>query len=222
MYSRLCNNATEREIPWQASRRGMAMVAAVVVHAAVIAAVISLPSARKRLIVPPVLDVVMVHEERRPPPAPVPVAPPRVREVTPVIVPIPEVRMAMSATNETITARSARLVAEAEPLPIADSPTPSKASVEPPRFDMAYLRNPAPAYPPISRRLKEEGRVILRVRVSSAGEARDVLVGTSSGFERLDRAAIEAVRNWRFSPAKRGTEPVEAWAMVPISFRLDA
>ena len=45
---------------------------------------------------------------------------------------------------------------------------------------------------------------------------------TSSGYERLDRAAVEAVRHWRFAPARRGTETIAAWALVPILFQLDA
>jgi protein TonB len=87
---------------------------------------------------------------------------------------------------------------------------------------MAYLNNPPPAYPPLSRRLKEQGRVLLRVLVSTAGNAQDVELRTSSGSERLDRAAIEAVRRWRFSPARRGAETIAAWALVPIVFQLDA
>ena len=88
------------------------------------------------------------------------------------------------------------------------------------RFDAAYLRNPAPAYPPLSRRLREEGKVLLKVRVSADGSARTVEVDQSSGSERLDRAAREAVARWRFVPARRGEQPVEATVLVPIIFKL--
>ncbi|ASJ23956.1 TonB_C domain containing protein [Laribacter hongkongensis] len=46
-------------------------------------------------------------------------------------------------------------------------------------------------------------------------------IDTSSGFARLDQAAVTAVRQWRFAPARHGDVPVAAWARVPIRFRLD-
>jgi protein TonB len=88
------------------------------------------------------------------------------------------------------------------------------------RFDADYLDNPKPAYPSASRRLGEEGTVLLRVFVSADGLARQVEVKHSSGFPRLDQAAEGAVARWRFVPAKRGDQAVAAWVVVPISFSL--
>lgn len=99
-------------------------------------------------------------------------------------------------------------------------PEPAPPSVSAPRFDVAYLNNPAPAYPSLSRRLGEEGRVLLRVFVAPEGHAREVHVQSSSGHARLDRAAQEAVERWRFVPARRGQEAVGAWVLVPIAFTL--
>jgi protein TonB len=87
------------------------------------------------------------------------------------------------------------------------------------RFDADYLHNPAPAYPAQSRRLKEEGTVLLLVRVSVEGAALSVEIRNSSGFERLDEAGLQAVRQWRFVPAKRGNENVAASVLVPIQFK---
>jgi protein TonB len=87
------------------------------------------------------------------------------------------------------------------------------------RFDADYLHNPAPAYPAQSRRLKEEGTVLLLVRVSVEGAALSVEIRNSSGFERLDEAGLQAVRQWRFVPAKRGSENVAASVLVPIQFK---
>lgn len=89
------------------------------------------------------------------------------------------------------------------------------------RFDADYLHNPAPPYPPMSRRLGEEGKVILRVRVSAGGMAEQVEIRTSSGSARLDESARRTVRAWKFIPAKRGGIPVESWVLVPIHFRLE-
>ena len=87
------------------------------------------------------------------------------------------------------------------------------------RFDADYLHNPAPAYPSQSRRLKEEGTVLLLVRVSAEGAPLSVEIRTSSGFERLDEAGLQAVRQWRFVPAKRGNDNVAASVLVPIQFK---
>lgn len=107
------------------------------------------------------------------------------------------------------------------PEPVVAAPPPP-APVTQPVFDADYLENPAPDYPTASRRRGEEGRVILRVLVNPQGRADEVQVRTSSGFPRLDDAARQTVRLWKFVPAKRGDEPVAAWVLIPISFRLDS
>jgi protein TonB len=73
----------------------------------------------------------------------------------------------------------------------------------------------------MSRRLGETGRVFLRVHVLPAGTPDQVEVRTGSGFPRLDNAAVDAVKRWRFVPAKQGSELVAAWVIVPISFSLE-
>lgn len=90
------------------------------------------------------------------------------------------------------------------------------------RFDAGYLRNPKPVYPSASRRFGEEGKVILRVRVSSNGLPLVIETRQSSGHARLDDAARSAVEKWRFIPARHGTQPVEAWVLVPLAFSLDS
>ena len=92
----------------------------------------------------------------------------------------------------------------------------------PPRFDAAYLNNPVPAYPAVSRRLGEQGRTLLRVFVNADGSAREVQVQTTSGYPRLDRAAREAVERWQFAPAREGARAVGAWVVVPILFSLNS
>jgi protein TonB len=82
------------------------------------------------------------------------------------------------------------------------------------------LHNPSPAYPLIARRNGEQGTVTLRVLVSRDGAPASVSVERSSGHARLDRSALEAVRAWRFVPAREQGEPVEVWMLVPIAFML--
>ncbi len=89
-----------------------------------------------------------------------------------------------------------------------------------PRFDADYLDNPKPSYPAISRRLAEQGRVVLRVHVEADGRAAEVQLHASSGSSRLDQSALDTVRRWKFVPARLGQTPTAAWVLVPIAFTL--
>jgi len=96
------------------------------------------------------------------------------------------------------------------------------AAVMPPRFDADYLHNPAPVYPAMSRRMGEEGRVMLRVFVDASGRPGQIEVNSSSGSARLDAAAQEAVWRWRFVAARSGDDSIGGWVLVPIVFNLRA
>ena len=103
-------------------------------------------------------------------------------------------------------------------------PAPQIASVAPPTppsFSAAYLRNPAPRYPLAARRAGEQGTVTLKVLVASDGLPRRVEIEKTSGSARLDTAALDAVKQWRFVPARRGATPIESWVLVPVVFRLE-
>ena len=80
--------------------------------------------------------------------------------------------------------------------------------------------NPKPVYPFGARRRGEQGRVLLRVKVTPKGDAAAVTIAVSSGSKRLDDSALETVRRWRFQPARRGGTPVAAEVTVPIRFQL--
>ena len=113
---------------------------------------------------------------------------------------------------------------EARPAPpaaVAPAPVPiMPVSVVPPNFNADYLDNPAPVYPALARRLGEEGRVLLRVHVEPTGLPSKVEIRASSGSERLDLAALEAVKRWKFVPARQGDKAVPAFVVIPISFNL--
>jgi protein TonB len=78
-----------------------------------------------------------------------------------------------------------------------------------------------PVYPAASRRAGEEGSVLLRVFVDPSGRPQQVLVAQSSGHSRLDQAAVNAVKRWRFQPASAGGGPIGSWSRVTITFRLE-
>jgi protein TonB len=79
---------------------------------------------------------------------------------------------------------------------------------------------PKPRYPESARRNGKEGRVLLRVLVNEEGRSASVEVNRSSGIEALDQAAVEAIKHWRFAPARVGETPVDSWVRIPIDFRL--
>lgn len=83
-----------------------------------------------------------------------------------------------------------------------------------------YLKNPKPSYPSVSRRLGEQGLVLLRVLIDESGQPQRVLLKTSSGFQRLDDAAQDAVLTWRFTTTLIGARATSAWVLVPIHFTL--
>ncbi len=116
---------------------------------------------------------------------------------------------------------SASEVATVRPAPAPEA-APAPAKVTPPRSDAAYLQNPQPRYPMSARRRGEQGTVVLKVLVTAEGQAGSVSVQSSSGSPALDQAALEAVKNWKFVPARQGTQPVEGWHLVPIVFKLES
>ena len=99
--------------------------------------------------------------------------------------------------------------------------SPAPAKVELPTHDAAYLQNPKPDYPALSVRRGEQGQVVLNVLIGVDGKAQKAVVAQSSGFERLDAAALATVQRWRYVPGKRGGVPEAMWFKVPLAFVLD-
>jgi len=77
-----------------------------------------------------------------------------------------------------------------------------------------------PSYPSSARRLGIQGMTTLRVYVGADGRVGDVVIHESAGHADLDSAAADAVKRWRFEPARRGAEAVGVWVLLPVEFRL--
>src|SRR5262249_3513793 len=133
------------------------------------------------------------------------------------VVPIEEPRDSRQPETPIVVAAvaPAAMALESRSLPVDAGP-----KIELPRFDVAYLQNPPPAYPTIARRMRLEGTVVLRVLVDAVGHAEELRVGKTSGAAILDEAALGAVRDWRFVPARQGPEAIAHWVDVPVRFRL--
>ena len=109
----------------------------------------------------------------------------------------------------------------AQSMAAAQATADQPAIVQLPSSSASYLDNPPPAYPAMSRRLGEQGKVTLRVLISQDGSAKQAQVLRSSGFERLDQLALRTVLAWRYVPGQRDGQAEEMWFNVPISFKLD-
>ncbi|MEN9931081.1 MAG: hypothetical protein RL604_1328 [Pseudomonadota bacterium] len=82
------------------------------------------------------------------------------------------------------------------------------------------LNNPKPPYPLMSRRLNEEGKVVLNVCVSLSGLVENLKLEKTSGHQRLDDIAIETVKRWKFIPAKNQDRDINACYLLPVQFIL--
>ena len=83
-----------------------------------------------------------------------------------------------------------------------------------------YLKNPEPPYPPAARRRHQEGVVLVSVRVTAQGRTEKVEIKQSSGYSLLDEAALNAVRDWEFVPARLGPIALASEIEVPVRFKL--
>lgn len=181
---------------------------------------------------------------RRPePPKPREVAPAKVEEPAPQpVAPAPATMPTAPAPPNAGPAPTATLPAISEPAPAPGPPAPAasgstivlppsapilaaKPSTAPPDGVTRTARplggyQVRPAYPSAPRRLGIQGTTMLRVHVLADGRIGDVLVEHSAGHPDLDQAAMEAVRRWRFEPARRGADAVAMWVLLPVEFRL--
>lgn len=109
----------------------------------------------------------------------------------------------------------------AAPVAVAPAAPAGPPVVQLPSSDADYLQNPKPPYPPISRRLNEQGKTTVRVMIGTDGLPQRPEIFRSSGFDRLDQAALATVMRWRFVPGKRNGVPEAMWFNVPINWVLE-
>ena len=136
-------------------------------------------------------------------PSPAPAAAPQTAPASPV--------PASASTVATASATQATGTANPPPAPALQLPS----------SDADYLNNPKPSYPAMSRRLGEQGTVVVHTLIGADGLAQKAEILRSSGFERLDRAALETALKWRYVPGKRAGVAEAMWFKVPLRFVLD-
>lgn len=231
-----------------AGERGSTLVVVVALHLGAVAwATHALEQSRPEL-VQPTMQGVLLPSEVVVPPTPAPVTPPPTpepepetpkpeppkprpvpkRKPLPPPPPLPPSDHAIEIPMEEAEPPSASAVPEADaappqfhrPPPPGQAGPPTETPFTPPRVEASHLSNPAPTYPPLSRRMREEGRVLLNVHIMPDGSVAEVRLRESSGFGRLDDSAIAAVERWRYVPATRGGKPIAFWYVQPIIFSL--
>lgn len=224
-------------------RQPVAIALIVLLHAVLLWLLLSDPSVRA--LVPEVLPIVVsvVHDapvqqaalpepKLIPPPTALPpvapqwLPPPEVQVLVPrdiaAVAPQPEppqpVPTPMPAVVTTVAVQPAPVLLQPPPAAPARVPEAPLLNAEQLRFTQA----PRVDYPRASRRNKESGVVWVRAWVSSTGGASaDVRIDRSSGFVRLDEAALRAVQQARFAPALQDGRPTAGWALIPINFELE-
>lgn len=191
--------------------RGGPMLAVIGIHVAIIyvlsisMGVIDMPKFAQPL------EAIMIPEQQESKPEPIPVVKPEIDLKQPVDELPPEV-----VVDEPI-------VAPAEnPMPASETALAATSAQTAPSQDLKTTTRIEPTYPPISRRMNEEGQVRLKVLVDEKGRPKDVQIAQSSGFPRLDEAAKQAVTRWKFAAATNGSTPIQAWTQVAVTFKLTA
>ncbi len=133
-------------------------------------------------------------------------------------------KSAATKTEQT-TSSSAPAAQSADATPAATPAQSGQAKGAPafslPSSEAHGLINPKPAYPRQSRRLNEQGQVVIRVFVAVDGSPQQGEIKTSSGFDRLDQEALRTVMRWRFVPGQRFGTPEAMWFNVPVNFVLE-
>jgi protein TonB len=177
---------------------------------------------------PPPPPVVKPVEPAKPPPPAAKTPPPQQPVMTPPPSPPPVAPAAAAPEPAPVLAAPAT---PASPATVINTPAPAPApapapvpappaKVELPNSKADYLHNPPPDYPRMSVRLGEQGQVTLKVLIGADGVPQKVEVQTSSGFERLDKAALDAAMRWRYVPGKRGGVAETMWYLLPMTFNL--
>ena len=143
------------------------------------------------------------------PPAPVP-APVQAQAATPAPAPAPA----------PVQAQAQAAAPSSGPAPAAESVMPASTRSTDADYKAAYLNNPRPAYPLLAIRQGAQGQVLLLVEVLTDGRAGRIELEKSSGHAALDAAAINAVRAWRFTPARKDGLLAAQTVSIPIQFNL--
>ncbi|MFN3075495.1 MAG: TonB family protein [Alphaproteobacteria bacterium] len=229
-------NSGAAALVWKEQRWRPVLLAAAV-HLAVALAAVILPARIMTFSPPPPpvqsVELVMLETPSQPVSGPLPERQPDTALLsTPVVVapvpkaaPVPKPRPLVPSRP---VFRSATMAPAPHPLPspveTSAMPPVSEPTAVPPMAPVlaaSALDNPQPRYPRAARQRNMKGVVLLALEIDESGSVAQALVRNSSGFDLLDRAALEGARQWRFRPAQRGGQAVRSMVEIPVRFELE-
>jgi len=209
--------------PGQVRQRRIVIAAMLAVHAVAVVGLLQATLLHDKVVDPKPVFLAVVD-------APAPVVsskplplPSSLKMPAPSSLPIPLIAPEPSPSPSPMTALAVVSLSEpavpaAEPLK-APAPTAPLPRTIPPSA-VQYLVPPAPVYSRVSAKMREAGKALIRVYIDESGMPRNVQIAISTGFARLDDAALMAVRNCRFKPYLENGVAVSGWAAIPIEFEL--
>lgn len=224
------NKTISLSLPQYKHAHAFALSGALLLHST-IAAIAMMPSAPTLIPEQQIIQVSMVAPsivQQKPTPLPVvkeqekkPIMPPKEKgmvKAKPKPEPVKQAEVKQAPEPKPV-AQPVQQTEMTSGIAAADATAKTSAFTQP--IPANYLNNPPPKYPARARQRKEQGTVLIDVFVSTEGTAKKVAIGKSSGVSLLDDAALEAVKQWKFVPARRGSELVEANVLVPVKFKLN-
>lgn len=223
----------------------VSLIGVIAIHGGAIGLAVWTPSAQKEQLVQPTVqgillpappaETVQVPTAKEQPPEPVPTPPEPVKpqpkpkpqaepkqppKPKPPVEPPPSeraIRQPEKSVEETPPPQAQQQAA----MPAQEDNNSLGAPITPPQMDANPLNNPAPAYPSLSRRMREQGVVLLEILILADGSVGEIRIKESSGHKRLDDTAAKAVKRWRYRPAQRGNTAIEYWYLQPVEFSLN-
>lgn len=192
------------------SGRMIGFIAVIIIHALLIWALMNGLAQSVIEVVTGPLEVQIIQSVEQPPVEPAP-PPPEIVPIEKAFIPPPEIQIA--APPEVQPTKAIQAVQTEKKAP---PPQPQAAQPDP------DAGNRKPEYPSASRRMNEEGTVLLMLLVGPDGSVQQAKIQKSSGFDRLDQAATKtALRYWRFKPALSNGQPIASWFRFAVTFRLN-
>jgi protein TonB len=188
-----------------ASNRPLFIAVTIAVHVLAVSGFLGLRQVTRIQAAPPPIEVAIIDATQKADEAP-PMTPPPMSEVVYMLQAPDQVFIETESITPPAVATS------------ADAPTATPSAVPPMVESVEYVRPPAPSYPRESSRRREHGTVVLRVLVDPAGHPAQIQIERSSGYERLDVAAREAVQKALFRPHEVNGVAQAAQVLIPIEF----
>jgi protein TonB len=198
--------------PQASSSRLIGIGLVVLLHVAIIYALVTGLAHRAIEVVHAPVETKIIDEVREQKPEPPP-PPPQLAPPPPAFVPPPEIHIEAPPPPQSTAITVVTPEKPAAPPPIAAAPRVM------PRLDASHSQEPE--YPPTSRRLGEQGSLIMQVLIGVDGRVIDSKLVRSSGIERLDQAALDGVKgNYRFLPGTIDGKPAEMWYTFKFTWKL--